>query len=269
MAFDKFKLDVRNLFIIKKLDGSEVLVRRANLDNFYYSFLLPKTVNIFYTNTVNSSNIFHHILLKTYSDLFGVLLRNSYINIYFFNDVGASLILDKQSISYNFSCFHSNDRVLLSLYSNTNAVSSSPSIANIYFGAQWAERELQELNSHIFTNMPDSRRLMTDYLTDSQLNYADYKLDSYDLVIQDLYKWMLHWYFFFLFLIFIVISSFFFINFSLFHTILISEVLIIFLVSILGINALCFNVYYLIGLGVLLLIFGGLELSLNLIFLVI
>ena len=75
---------------------------------------------------------------------------------------------------------------------------------------------------------------------------------------------MLHWLFTFSFISIFILSSLIIYNKSLLQLILISEVLIIFLVLILVLISSLYNLYYLIGFSILIIILGGLELSLNL-----
>jgi hypothetical protein len=78
---------------------------------------------------------------------------------------------------------------------------------------------------------------------------------------------VLHWFFYFLYCFLVISLSFIFYNRSLLHLLVLSEALIIILVLSLGVLTLVFNIYYLLGLSILVLIFGGLELSINLLIL--
>jgi hypothetical protein len=78
---------------------------------------------------------------------------------------------------------------------------------------------------------------------------------------------MLYWTYIFLYLIICIFISFVFHNKSLLQLLLLSEIIIILLFTIFLTLASYFNLYFLIGFSFFLLIFGGLELSLNILLL--
>lgn len=194
MAYNDFKLDKRNLYKHKKANGQEIITKRIRLDTFYYNFLEKNYFNIEYSGTINQANVIHHIVPQKSLQFFAVYLRGSLLNNFFFNDVGVSLLRDTNTITYNFSCLVSQERVAVTFFKKKNFFKKTnyKSLSNIFLSSQWAERELQELNNIYFMNLSDSRRLMTDYFLDNTIAFNDYKLDSYDTIIQDIYKWMLH-----------------------------------------------------------------------------
>lgn len=209
--------------------------KNININSIQYSNLY----NIFINN-----NFFLYILaLKTMikSNIFLVdssISKDNYIN-YFFSDV-------LNGTRYN---------LLYKVKNNSNITS----ISSIYNSSVWVERELSEFNKINFIGIKDSRRLLTDY-TIFNINNNN----SFNTIISELYKRVLHWFFFFSFFFLTILISFIIYNKSLLQLILLSEVLLILLVLICVLISTLYNIYYLIGFSILLLIFGGLELSLNL-----
>ena len=219
-------------------------------------------------NSNNSNNVLTEISHKSVGLYNLLLLKNSLINNFFTVDGLITLNKNKKNFYITFSCVQTNERysLLLMTHDMTNLFSSLTSLFRSFI---WVERELAEFNSVQFKNLTDSRRLLTDYLNHNLLNTTAYKLVSYDQIIQDLTVRLLHWLFFYSFCIILVLLSFYSFNYSLLHLILLGEILIILLAVLSGILLLSFNIYTMIGLATLLLIFGGLELSLNLLFLAI
>lgn len=78
---------------------------------------------------------------------------------------------------------------------------------------------------------------------------------------------MLHWVYFFLYIFLCVLGSIILYNKSLLQLLLIGEILVILLFIVFLVLSTFYNIYYLIGLSFFLLIFGGLELSLNILLL--
>ena len=164
------------------------------------------------------------------------------------------------------SCFLSSERlhVVTSVFGLTNQVGS---ISNIFQSTTWVERELKEFSGLIFNNLRDSRRLLTDYTHHYNLFTQTYKTTSYDQITQDLYIRMLHWLFCFSYCFLLICLSFLIYNKSLLQLLVLSEVLIIVLTLCAVTISLVYNIYFLSGFVVIILIFGGLELSINLLLL--
>ncbi len=80
---------------------------------------------------------------------------------------------------------------------------------------------------------------------------------------------MLQWYFYINYILLGIIISFVLYNKTIFQLLILGEVIIM-LFFILGLTLLgVYNIYYLLGFSIILLILGGLELALNLLLLVI
>lgn len=195
-----------------------------------------------------------------------ILLKNSLNNLYFNIDLGFYLNTDEQKIfKAHFSCILTSERLNINILTKKQL----STISTLFKSTLWVERELQEFYNINFYNLKDSRRLLTDYTYQKSLNNKEYKTTSFDLITQNIYIRMLHWFFYFLYSIIIIFISFVFYHKSLLHLLVLSEVLIIFLVLCLSTLSITFNLYYLLGLSILVVIFGGLELAINLLILTI
>lgn len=260
MACKNF-LDWRNFFLLKiELQTQLVYCTATPIDIFFFN-KKASYVN-FYSSTLHSPNI--KIFTVSSNDyFFGVLGLMGCIDLrIILVDSGVVCSGKLHTLVTSFSCLLTGERILL----RVNLRSSLPSLQTILPAAVWVERELCEFNGYLLNSALDTRRLLTDYTQHSVLNSTVYKVNSYSSIVQDLYMWMLHWLFFFSFCILMSIASFFIFNNSLLHLILIGEVLVVLLVMLMAVISAYFNLYILIGLATLLLVFGGLELSLNLLF---
>lgn len=65
------------------------------------------------------------------------------------------------AIFYNFLSLRYNKRLILKI--DINQTNSIDSITNLYFGANWLEREIWDLFGIKFKNNKDLRRILTDY----------------------------------------------------------------------------------------------------------
>lgn len=115
--------------------------------------------------------------------------------------------------------------------------------------------------------MKDNRKLLTDYGSNNN-SFKELKFNQYNVVLNEYFKRLLRWLFLFLFLILTVLITLWIYKKSLFHIIILSEVIVVLLTLLLTILMLKLNIYYLVGLSLIILIFGGLELALNLLILV-
>lgn len=228
---------------------------------------------MFYYNNVRltTSTLLNKHLLNintNNNNLIFLLLKSSYnsnyynVDMTFFKKSADSLL-----ISY-FSNIINYEKVLITtnILHNKNHLNS---LSNLFQSTIWTERELQEFHYIIFLKLRDTRRLLTDYTYSKLLNISSLKNESYSTIYQDLYNRLLHWFFYFLFMLIIITLSFIIYSKSLLQLLILGEAIIILFIGMCSSLAIFFNTYYLIGLSILLLIFGGLELSINLLFLII
>ena len=237
-----------------------LLVSKNNKNNNNYIF------NFFSTNR-ESQNFFTFTFDYTYFYRFVLLLKLKYNDLYFPVD----MCYYKHNKTGNLVCglssyFTNNYYKLLFSFDDTNIIKFS-SISSIYSSFTWVERELSELNEITFVNLKDGRRLLTDYTTLS-IDAEDYKTSSYNLAIENLYNIkMLHWMYIYSFFLSCALLSFMFYNRNLISLLLISEIIILLIFFLTIIIASFYNVNYLLTFSFFLLIFGGLELALNLLLL--
>lgn len=195
-----------------------------------------------------------------------LFLKTSLNNLWFNVDLAVTKANNFFSIHSANSCFLSSERLHIVTYPDKSLIQLS-SISSIFQSATWVERELQEFNGLTFKSLRDSRRLLTDYTYHTHLYNETYKTTSYDQITQDLYIRMLHWLFCFTYCFLLVCLSFLIYNKSLLQLLVLSEVLIILLAMCAITISLLYNIYFLSGFVVIILIFGGLELSINLLML--
>lgn len=221
-----------------------------------------------YTNTYSNVNTLNIKLFTKNINVFALLLKTSLNNIFFNLDINAFNNLNTTQLVYANSCLLTNNKIniYISLLKTKNSILS---ISNIFKSTTWVERELQEFNNITFLFLRDSRRLLTDYTNDKNNYNKDNYYNNYNVITQDLYTRVLHWLFCFTYCLLIVCFSFIFYNRSLLHLLVLSEVLIILLTGIFTAISLFFNLYYLISFTIIILILGGLELSVNLLILTI
>lgn len=134
-----------------------------NLDNHIKnaSILLPTKSLYYLTLHFRFSSLFYSTQL---TDIFSYELPSSYYS------------LAKKSLSsillYNFHSLNSQNRFFLfikigSFFSKNNKLlklnSTLPSVTELFFAANWLEREVSELHSINFTGKKDLRNLMLQY----------------------------------------------------------------------------------------------------------
>lgn len=148
------------------------------------SLLLIRSLGhlIFNTSTINNINLIECKVDSFCYYWFNTFLKFELTNINFFHDM--SLIkynkLNIQTFSV-ISCLFFYSSLLV----NTTHQFDISSVSSIFSGSTWVERELSEFNSIFFIGLKDSRRLLSDYLSN---NYSDdtYKTSSYSTLLQDL-----------------------------------------------------------------------------------
>ena len=255
----------------KRLNFQILIYKNKNIKTWIINFDITCLLNIknnnllFFTSNVNNSN--NLFIKNTQNNLLYLInsLRVNYLNQFFAVDISNIKYCNNTNLIYIFSCYLTNYKIIL--ISLLNKINILPSYSNIYLNFSWVERELKEFSDLFFNNLKDSRRLLTDYSYSSYINYKDYNTNSYNLIFQDLYIRVLHWYFIYLYIIIIIILSFILYNRSLIQSIFLGELLIILLFFLFITLSINYNIYLLIGLSIILLVFGGLELSLNLLIL--
>ena len=251
------KKDIRHYFKVLILNKKKIKTLVSVLDlTIVYGWNLKK-LKFYKTNT--KYNV-HHFLMKGQNYLHFLLLKNTLNNLFFFKDL--TFLTKTKQLIYCYSCFLTGSKLSVFKKSKKNVVS----LSNIFFSQNWFEREISECNLIFFINLKDNRKLLTDYGYRNDHNSLSYS--QYNGVLNEYFKGLLRWLFLFLFLILSILTTLWIYRRSLFHLIILSEVVIILLTLVLTILMLKLNLYYLVGFSLIILIFGGLELALNLLILV-
>lgn len=222
----------------------------------------------FFTTNMEAQNFFTFTFDYDYFYKFTLLLKLKYNDVYFPVDMCFYKNLENRNLIVGFSSYFTNNyyRLVFSFEKNYETINFL-SISSIYSGFTWVERELSELNEINFLNLKDGRRLLTDYTTFS-IDNDEYKTTSYNLAVENLYNnKMLHWMYIFSFFLSCSLISFMFYNKNLINLLLISEIIILIIFFLTIIIASFYNINFLLSFSFFLLIFGGLELALNLLLL--
>ena len=248
-------------FKVFKYNNKSIVYWVTGLDLTYLAFFKNFNFFIIKSNNYNSKNnlsIYFTENIYIYSTLF---LKNMLTNLYANIDKNFLFNTKYRHLLSHFSCFLTNERITINTtISNKLKINS---ISSFFKSTQWTERELTEFNNIMFKGLLDSRRLLTDYTYNKNISNISYKTDSYDLIFQNIYIRVLHWFFLFLFFFITIMFSFIFFNKNLLHVLILSECLILLMVFMLLSLTVYYNIYYLIILSLILLILGGLELSVN------
>lgn len=167
----------------------------------------------------------------------------------------------------NFSCLLKNFTFSLHIgFNNDNILHS---ISGVYRSFNWVERESKEFSKIYFLNLVDSRRLLTDYTSDFFKEKNEYKTNSYNLLVQDIFNRVLHWMYIYLYFIVCLLISLSFINKSVLSIILMGEIILLLIMLLCIILASFYGIQHLLVISFFILVFGGLELCLNLLILMI
>lgn len=156
----------------------------TGLDLTFLTFFKKFTFSIVNTNNYNNKNILNiHVSYTQYIYL-AIFLKNLLNTLYTVMDL-AVLPSNSNTVVTSYACLLTNERIVN--YSLVPKFKKLKSLSNLYKSTQWVERELQEFNYINFDGITDSRRLLTDYVYHKQLGVSSYKLDSYDLICQDIF----------------------------------------------------------------------------------
>ena len=146
--------------------------------------VVSSSFNILNINNFNNKNTLNIHTTYKYNIYMALFLKNLLNNLYSIMDF-TFLLGDTNTTINSYACFLTNERVLI--YTFLPKFKKLRSISKFYKSAQWVEREIQEFNSISICGVTDSRRLLTDYVYHKQLNTSKYKLDSYNLISQNIY----------------------------------------------------------------------------------
>lgn len=129
---------------------------------------------------LTESNLFTIQLSRTYYYYYFLINRNNLNSLYFFN-LDATVIEGKNYNTYfvTTQTIISDFKILIKiLFSN-----KLQSVSQIYPGNTWVEREVREFYNIFFTNLLDSRKLLSNYNYNSNLNYNQFNNIIYDINI--------------------------------------------------------------------------------------
>lgn len=123
-------------------------------------FKFNKTNNLYYVNLTNAFYYYFFLLNKNnsntlfFSNLDAVILKNTTSNYYY---------ITTQTMFSDFKII---------IYTKFNDYLQS--ISQVFPGNTWIERELREFNENTFLNLVDTRKLLSNYSYETNLNYVHF-----------------------------------------------------------------------------------------------
>lgn len=126
-----------------------------------------------------SSNIFFLNLSKKLLYYFFLINKNN-INTYYFYIVDSAVVTNYEKKEYLVniqSVFYDLRITLVSNFKNT-----IHSLSKIYKSSSWVEREIKEFDLILFQNLNDTRRLLTNYN-----NNRDLQFNNFNHILNDLH----------------------------------------------------------------------------------
>lgn len=143
-------------------------------------------VNILNTNNVlfnylTESNIFTIQLSHKYYYYYYLINKHNLNTLYFFN-LDATVINSKTKINNYYittQTVMSDFKILTKILFYNNL----QSISQIYCGNTWVEREIREFYNILFFNLLDSRKLLSNYNYNHNLEYNQFNNIIYDINI--------------------------------------------------------------------------------------
>lgn len=182
-------------------------------------------------------------------------------NVFFPMDLSCWNSKEFLSLSSVFSCFFKKNFNIFFFNFSEKRLFSLSLIHSSYI---WVEREAKEFFGITFLGLKDSRRLLTDYTVLEQ-STDQYETRGYNTAIQDIFfKGLLHWLFVFIYLFLCMLVSICFLNRGFLSLLLVSEIILLLLFFLAMSVAIFYNIYYMLVISFFVLVFGGLELCINL-----
>lgn len=120
---------------------------------------------------LKESNIFILQIQQMYYYYFSLITKNNLNILYFYNLDGTLVNLNNQNVHYLvIQSIVADYKVLI----KTSLHSALCSLSQIYPGNTWIEREIREFYSIFFINLCDSRKLLSNYNYNKNLNYNQF-----------------------------------------------------------------------------------------------
>ena len=143
-------------------------------------------INILNTNSIlfnylTESNIFTIQLSHTYYYYYFLINKNN-LNILHFSNLDATVIGGKVGVN----CYYITTQTTVCDFKILIKIlfyNKLQSISQVYLGNTWIEREVREFYSVFFTNLLDSRKLLSNYNYNNNLEYNQFNNIIYDINI--------------------------------------------------------------------------------------
>jgi NADH:ubiquinone oxidoreductase subunit C len=118
----------------------------------------------------NKFNNYYHITATPFFFYILLLLNKKHVNSLSFSNLDIAVATDLKSVYHSLQTFFFDYKILVYLKYTTNLYSSS----TIYSGNLWLERETKEMNNINFIQLPDTRKLLSNYTYNNELIYTNY-----------------------------------------------------------------------------------------------
>jgi len=119
-------------------------------------------------------------LSKSYYYYYFLINKNNLNSLYFYN-LDATIVGDQNFNSYYIATqtIIADFKILIKVLFANNL----QSLSQIYSGNTWVEREIREFYNIFFNNLLDSRKLLSNYNYNHNLNYNQFNNIIYDISV--------------------------------------------------------------------------------------
>lgn len=118
----------------------------------------------------NKFNNYYHITATPFFMYIILLLNKKHVNSLAFSNLDMATLPEFKSVYYSLQTFFFDYKILIHIKYLTNLYSSSL----VYNGNLWLEREVKEMNLINFIQLPDTRKLLSNYTYNTDLIYTNY-----------------------------------------------------------------------------------------------
>lgn len=140
----------------------------SNLSIWWLDYSILNTKNTIFKYSL-TNNIFYINITNNFFVTFFIINKKNLNNLHFY-------ILDNLVVSSEKKYFLTYNSIFFDfkIFIITNYIKQLNSISKIYFGSSWQEREAKEFNSLHFIGLNDTRKLLSNYNYNVEIQYNNY-----------------------------------------------------------------------------------------------
>jgi len=140
----------------------------SNLSIWWLDFSILNTKNTKFKYSL-TNNIFYINIHNNFFLTFFIINKKNLNNLLFY-------ILDNLVVSSEKKYFLTYNSIFFDfkIFITTKFSKQINSISKIYFGSSWQEREAKEFNNIVFIGLNDTRKLLSNYNYNTELQYNNY-----------------------------------------------------------------------------------------------